>query len=255
MATGRAIKEDNEHFKRKEYEKAAQCYTRAIEISSSEGEDINPDDRLIYYKNRAACYLKQEKFSEATSDCLSALEINPNDPNSLYRYAQALEGAGKEAESLVQLKRLPKNIEVNKMARKLMISLKKTTDRFQSMDSLVSEMFKHLSETSLPSDQRTQAAKNLAILSREEGGADRIIRSGGMANLLPHLQDQLPELVNLVLQVYVGLVSGNKTRAEAIFNHSPLDRISGHKLHPPQHWNECSRHFERDGTITHSDTY
>ena len=239
MATSRAIKEEgNEHFKRKEYEKAAQCYTRAIAVSSSEGEDINPDDRLIYYKNRAACYLKQEKFSEATSDCLSALKINPNDPKSLYRYAQALEGAGKEAESLVQLKKLlkvdPKNREANEMARKLMISLKKTTDRFQSTDSLVSEMFKRLSETSLPSDQRTQAAKNLAILSREEGGADRILRSGGVANLLPHLQDQLPELVNHVLQVYVGLVSGNKTRAEAIFNHFPLDRISGHinSTHP-----------------------
>lgn len=229
----RAIKEEgNEHFKRKEYGKAAQCYTRAIEISTGEGEGPKSDDLVVYYKNRAACYLKQEHFSEAKSDCISALKINPNDPKSLYRYAQALEGTGNEAESLVQLKKLlkvdPKNKEANEMARKLMISLKTATDRYQSTDSLVNEMFKRLSDLSLSSDQRTQAAKNLAILSREEGGADRIIRSGGVASLLPHLQDQSSELVNHVLQVYVGLVSGNRSRSEVVFNQFSLDKMSSH---------------------------
>ena len=235
----RAIKEEgNEHFKRKEYGKAAQCYTRAIEISTGEGEECKSDELLVYYKNRAACYLKQGHFSEAKSDCLSALKINPNDPKSLYRYAQALEGTGNEGESLVQLKKLlkvdPKNKEANEMARKLMISLKMATDRYQSTDSLVNEMFKRLSDLSLSSDQRTQAAKNLAILSREEGGTDRIIRSGGVTSLLPHLQDQSSELVNHVLQVYVGLVSGNKSRSEAVFNHFSLDKMSGHinSAHP-----------------------
>lgn len=219
------IKEEgNEFFKNKDYHKAAECYTRALSLS------INQEESLVYYKNRAACHIKLSNFTQAIKDTQAGLQINPSDTKCLYRYAQGLEGEGKEAESLIQLKKLitidPKNREANEMARRLIISLKKTSEHFQSTDSVVGEMFKRLSDISSPLSQRIQAAKNLAILSREEGGANKIHSSNCHVHLIPYLSEDSPELVNHILQIFVGLVTGNKIRSESVFDTLKLDIIS-----------------------------
>ena len=231
METPKDVKErGNDHYKNKDYVEAAICYTKALELSSKDGATL---DRSIYYKNRAACYLKLSKYEEAEQDCLSALKITPNDSKSLYRYAQALEGAGKEAESLIQLKKLlavdSGNREANEMARRLVASLKKTADRFQSTENVLTDMYQCLSDPqSGGEEKKIQAAKNLAILAHQEGGADKIYRSGGVAKLIPHLKDKSPELVNHVLQVFVGMVTKNRERSIAIFEQVTPDRLAFH---------------------------
>ena len=219
----------NQFFKDKDYVQAAVCYTEALQLSSAV-VDEEPKERCIYLKNRAACFLKMKEYEKALEDCVSALSLVSSDTKALYRYAQALEGIGKEAESLVQLKKLlsinPRNKEANEMARRLMVSLKKQSEQFHSTNSLVEEMYKTLSDPQAPLERRVQSAKNMAILSREEGGAQQLFQSGGVARLIPYLESDSPDLVNHVLQVFVGLSIGNKSRATSVLEILTLEKLS-----------------------------
>lgn len=219
----------NQFFKDKDYVQAAACYTEALQLSSAV-VDGEPKERCIYFKNRAACFLKMKEYEKALEDCVSALSLVSSDTKALYRYAQALEGMGKEAESLVQLKKLlsidPRNKEANEMARRLMVSLKKQSEQFHSTNSLVEEMYKTLSDPQAPLERRVQSAKNMAILSREEGGAQQLFQAGGVARLIPYLESDSPDLVNHVLQVFVGLSIGNKSRATSVLEILTLEKLS-----------------------------
>ncbi len=57
----------NEYFKKKDYTKAVECYTKAISKTnfhpkSNFSLDLNPIEPS-YYANRAACYLSLKKYS------------------------------------------------------------------------------------------------------------------------------------------------------------------------------------------------
>ena len=51
--------------------------------------------KAIYFKNRAACFLKMERFEDAVDDCTKSLELIPNDPKALFRRCQAYEALNK----------------------------------------------------------------------------------------------------------------------------------------------------------------
>lgn len=59
----------NEAFKKKEYVKAIEAYTKAINLNSSDAS---------FYANRAACYLGLKKYAKCIEDCDSTLNIDPN---------------------------------------------------------------------------------------------------------------------------------------------------------------------------------
>ena len=67
---GEAAKtEGNTHMKAKEYQKAIDEYTKAVEF--------NPKSE-VYFCNRAAAYTNLNKFHEALDDCKKAIAINPD---------------------------------------------------------------------------------------------------------------------------------------------------------------------------------
>lgn len=67
---GEAAKtEGNTHMKSKDYQKAVDEYTKAIEF--------NPKSE-VYFCNRAAAYTNLDKFHEALDDCKKAIAINPD---------------------------------------------------------------------------------------------------------------------------------------------------------------------------------
>lgn len=78
--------EGNEAFKNGKYEAAIELYTKAIECVKE-----GTFDKAVYYKNRAAAYLKLDEFKNAMDDTTKALDITPNDPKALFRRCQALE--------------------------------------------------------------------------------------------------------------------------------------------------------------------
>lgn len=61
--------EGNVAFKNKEWNQALKCYTKAIKCSKSDAE------QLLCYKNRAAVYLKLEKYEEAIAGELGYIPI------------------------------------------------------------------------------------------------------------------------------------------------------------------------------------
>ncbi len=56
--------EGNEHFKAGRVADALSCYTKALKLNPEAGTDT-----ATYLKNRAACFLKLDKYNEAISDC------------------------------------------------------------------------------------------------------------------------------------------------------------------------------------------
>lgn len=226
MERALGIKEKgNGLFREKNYRDAAGCYSEALTLCPNE-----EPERAVFLKNRAACYLKLQEYEKARLDCVAALQISPGDVKSLYRHAQALEGQGNLPEALRQVKKLlaldSKNKEAAELARQLTVSLKQQAERMQSTDGVVEEMFSTLSSKDMSAKGRVQAAKNLAILSRETAGAVRIFQAGGVAKLMPFLASDSPELVRHTLQCFVGLCLGHKARASSILQSLSLERIS-----------------------------
>ena len=225
----RVLKEEgNKLFKSGKYAEAASKYTEAIDKSSSGGSAS--DEMVILRRNRAACFLKTKQYDEAISDCLRALEVSPSDVKAMYRLAQAQEGQEKSQEAFGTLKKLmtidPKNAEVQQFARRLTTKLKMEVERLSSTDGLVSEMSSVLISKDTPSEKKIQAAKNLAILSREAAGAERILRGEGLSLLFGLLSDSTPDVVTHCIQTLVGVCQESKSRTVVVMNQLPLGLLS-----------------------------
>ncbi|KAI9090023.1 hypothetical protein DFS34DRAFT_597821 [Phlyctochytrium arcticum] len=76
----------NEWFKRGDYKRAVQCYTKAISADSSSA---------VYYINRAMAHLKLTKFEEAEEDCTRGLDFEPKNVKALWRRGIARSRLGK----------------------------------------------------------------------------------------------------------------------------------------------------------------
>eukprot|EP00043_Microstomoeca_roanoka_P006550 m.63717 g.63717 ORF g.63717 m.63717 type:complete len:577 (+) comp13462_c2_seq1:1967-3697(+) len=75
----------NECFKNKQFHKAIDHYTKAIELQ---------DDVPSYYTNRAFAYIKTEAFGAALADADAALKLEPKNIKAYYRRATAHMGLG-----------------------------------------------------------------------------------------------------------------------------------------------------------------
>lgn len=221
-----AKEEGNDHFKQQNYPQAVECYSCALSLCPPPHPQA-----AIFLKNRAQCWLNLESYEKALLDSVAALEISPSDVKALYRHAQALEKTGKMAEAFRQVQTLlridPQKKEAVQMARRLTVELKKQADSMQSTDTMVREMLAALSTLSTPLEKQVKAAKNLAILSREVAGAEKIFAAGGVGKLIEILETgSVPELLNHTLQTLVGLCSGHRARAFVVLQTVSLERLS-----------------------------
>ena len=228
LVEARSYKEDgNKLFRAGNYEEAASKYSLAIEKCPTSQEGLQ--DVAILRKNRAACWLKLKKHDDAISDCLNALEIVPGDSKALYRLAQAQEGKGDDKEALGTLRKLlsvdPKNSEIQQFASRLTTKLKKQVEKFTSTDGLVQEMCSVLLESDAKCEKRVQAAKNLAILSRESAGAERILSGEGLNMVLKLLEDLNEEVVVHSTQTLIGICQENTKRTIVVMKEIVLEKI------------------------------
>ncbi|KAL5035511.1 hypothetical protein BDV3_005417 [Batrachochytrium dendrobatidis] len=76
----------NEYFKRKNFKRAVQCYTKSIEL--------NPADTVPII-NRAMAHIKLFNWVKAESDCSLGLEIQPKNVKALWRRGIARRELGK----------------------------------------------------------------------------------------------------------------------------------------------------------------
>ncbi|XP_041843536.1 sperm-associated antigen 1-like isoform X2 [Melanotaenia boesemani] len=75
--------EGNDFVKKGQYQDALGKYTECLKLK--------PDECAIY-TNRALCYLKLERFTEAKQDCDAALKLEPTNKKAFYRRALANKG-------------------------------------------------------------------------------------------------------------------------------------------------------------------
>ncbi|XP_051812528.1 sperm-associated antigen 1-like isoform X2 [Acanthochromis polyacanthus] len=79
-----ALKQDgNDFVKKGQYQDALGKYTECLKLK--------PEECAIY-TNRALCYLKLERFTEAKQDCDAALKLEPTNKKAFYRRAMANKG-------------------------------------------------------------------------------------------------------------------------------------------------------------------
>ncbi|KAM4735950.1 sperm-associated antigen 1-like [Anableps anableps] len=75
--------EGNDFVKKGQYQEALGKYTECLKLKPKE---------CAIYTNRALCYLKLERFTEAKQDCDAALDLEPDNKKAFYRRALANKG-------------------------------------------------------------------------------------------------------------------------------------------------------------------
>ncbi|GMK56693.1 hypothetical protein CspeluHIS016_0305330 [Cutaneotrichosporon spelunceum] len=94
-ALGKTLKDrGNKLYSKKDFKKAVECYTKAIEIS------VQPD--AVFYSNRAACYVNYSppEFELCVQDCDEALNLDRTYVKALKRRATALERLDRDEEAV-----------------------------------------------------------------------------------------------------------------------------------------------------------
>lgn len=132
----------NELFKLSNFVGAADKYSEALELISKSRFTVNTEVTALLFQNRAACYLKMQRFTDCVSDCDSALQINPSSTKALYRRACAFEklnqinDSKRDALFILQLE------PSNKDAAALMRRLNQTSSNIpaQGLDRLLSDV-------------------------------------------------------------------------------------------------------------------
>ncbi|XP_068086823.1 protein unc-45 homolog B [Anabrus simplex] len=169
--------EGNAAFKEGDWNTAISCYTKAIQLSK---EDSN--DKAVYYKNRAAAYLKISEYSNALNDCNAALEIVRNDPKALFRRCQALENLERFEEAYRDARQVhtvdPLNKAIQPVLERLHQIVQERLRENAQTSNRVAQMFKIGFDMEADSEKRETAMNNLVVLARERAGAEVMYQEG-----------------------------------------------------------------------------
>ncbi|XP_058058902.1 protein unc-45 homolog B [Anopheles bellator] len=166
----------NDLFKEDRWEEAIQWYTKAINAGEKH------KDLPVFYKNRAAAYLKLQQYENARVDCTAALEGCPNDPKGLFRRFQALEALQRFEEAYKDLRTIHTHDPGNKaikphLERLHMIVQERVRQRAQTSNK-VAQMFEIAFDIGAAKDKREQAMNNIVVLSREQAGVEVMMKEG-----------------------------------------------------------------------------
>jgi protein unc-45 len=174
----------NEAFKRSEWHDAIDFYTKAIKLGEKHKE------LPVYYKNRAAAYLKTEAFERAHDDCTKSLESCPNDQKALFRRVQALEALERYEEAYRDARTIWNNDPAFKAIQPFLERLHKIVQDRSAQNAQTSgkgkKMFELAFDIAAEKSKRESAMSNLVVLAREKAGAEIMFREG-VANYVSKL--------------------------------------------------------------------
>ncbi|VEN58806.1 unnamed protein product [Callosobruchus maculatus] len=103
----------NEEFKAEKYLESIATYTKALRICPLK----YPNDRSIFYANRAAAKTKLDRKKSAIDDCTKAIELNELYVKAYMRRAKLYEDTEKLDESLADYKKILELDPANREAR------------------------------------------------------------------------------------------------------------------------------------------
>lgn len=219
-----AKKEGNEHFSCSRYDEAVAAYTRGLRCCPPGTETC-----AILYRNRAACYLKLEKWKKAALDASSALEITPNECKALFRRAQALEKLEKPGDAFRDIKMLlhiePKNKPALALAQKLRNILSAKVQSRETAEGATAEIFSELLKDSNSHATKVQMAKNLAVLATQDGGAEKIFEASGVLRVLHLIKADDSGISQPLLRMLASLCTKHKARASAVLREVGFDKL------------------------------
>ncbi|KAJ8954660.1 hypothetical protein NQ314_007060 [Rhamnusium bicolor] len=168
--------EGNEAFKNNDWDQAIRLYTKAINLTTSETRDVS-----VYYKNRAAAYLKLENYEAALEDCDKSLQISPLDPKALFRRCQALEGLKRYEEAYRDATQIFKDDPTNKAIQPILERLHKIVQEWARQNAQTSSKLESMTKIAFDltemTDKRETAMNNLLVLARESAGSDIMVKS------------------------------------------------------------------------------
>lgn len=168
--------EGNDAFKSEKWDLAVNLYTKAIKL----GEKSK--DLPVYYKNRAAAYLKLNEHEKALSDCTEVLKISPKDPKALFRRSQALESLERYEEAYRDAREVWNCDPTNKSVKPILERLHKIVQERSQFNSQtinkVTQMCEIAFDIASPEEKRKTAISNLLVLAREPVGAEMMAKEG-----------------------------------------------------------------------------
>lgn len=166
----------NAAFKNGDWTAAIEFYTKAIN-SGKHHKQLG-----TFYKNRAAAYLKLEKFEQVVRDCDKSLELEPNEPKALYRRAQAKEQLGRFEEAyrdgvtVWNSDKSDKSVKI--FVERLHTIVQRRAEENAQTSSKVEKMMEIAFDMEKPTDNRTSAMNNILVLAREPVGAESLYKVG-----------------------------------------------------------------------------
>uniref|UniRef100_A0A8C8CRF2 Protein unc-45 homolog B n=1 Tax=Oncorhynchus tshawytscha TaxID=74940 RepID=A0A8C8CRF2_ONCTS len=198
--------EGNKHFQAGEVDKAIECYTKATKLCK--------DKKVlaVIYRNRSACFLKKESYTNAASDASKAIDVDAADVKALFRRCQALEKLDKLDMAFKDVQRCstiePKN-------KTFLETLRRLGAEIQAKVCYQLGPFRH----------KPLAANNLVVLAREDAGAERIFQNNGVPLLLDMLETGKVEMVLAAIRTFAGMCTGHKARTMAIIHLVGIDKL------------------------------
>ena len=128
----------NERFRLQRWEAAAREYSSAVQLSRLPRFQ-RPDLAAVYLSNRAACYIRLERYEEAVEDCEAALELNSKFWKAGARAGKALMMLGEFDRALAHLERAEAEacakFEETPTARRMVDEVKKVRQLVEARDT------------------------------------------------------------------------------------------------------------------------
>jgi tetratricopeptide (TPR) repeat protein len=182
-----ALKEKgNNLFKAKNFLGAIEEYSKSIHLAVHHKDVLS-----TVLSNRAACYLKLEKFKECKEDCTAVLEIDGSHKKAYFRMAQADEQLGNLKDAFNNLSHLlhidAKNVEAISMMRRIKTLLEKD----KQQDSEVNRILHVL--TSTPSSTEDCLRSLIGLCADDVSHALDLFRKGGVQIVGDLIEQKLSE--------------------------------------------------------------
>lgn len=205
----------NAAFKKGDWNEAIKFYTKAIKAGEKDKE------LPVYYKNRAAAYLKIEDYENANKDCTAALKDSPKDPKALFRRTQALEALGRFEEAYRDAREIWNCDQGNKLIQPVLERLHQivqTRSRENAQTSnKVTQMFLIAFDLASEIEKRKTAISNLMVLSREQAGAEVMFKEGAVTKIAKLLKvEKNSEIYINCIRIISELCSKSDIRAKAV---------------------------------------
>ncbi|XP_017875357.1 protein unc-45 homolog B [Ceratina calcarata] len=206
----------NAEFNKSNWSEALNCYTNALKLEKEDNSE-----KAIYYKNRAAVYLKQEEYDKAVKDCDEALKICPNDPKALFRRCQALEALKRFEEAYRDARYIisadPTNKAIQPIAARLHEIVQERYKESSRVSAKVSQMMNIAFEANSDNEKRETAMNNLLVLARERAGAEIMFKEGIVNKITRILKlEKNDEIVTTGIRIIAELCKNNIDRTKSI---------------------------------------